>query len=83
MTAEETEIERLTKKLADTEAEVARLRRALVRIRNWHGEFPPTDLEWPDGTQMSYSAVYGSNGERDYMRRLARMTLAGASPDDV
>lgn len=45
------------------------LRRALRTIAKW--EFPATGKEWEDGTPMSYSAAYGSNGERDYMRKVA------------
>lgn len=28
---------------------------------------------------MSYAAVYGMNGERDYMRRIAQLALEGDS----
>ena len=51
---------------------------ALVRIEKWFGEFPPTGQFWvnEDGTpstrEVSYSACFGSNGERDYMRSVAR-----------
>lgn len=53
-----------------------RLEEALRRIEKWKGEFPDTGRTWDDGTPMSYSAVYGSNGERDYMRAIARRALA-------
>ena len=52
------------------------MRRALERIAKWIGEFPDTEQKWPDGSPMSYGDAYGSNGERDYMRRLAREALA-------
>lgn len=62
-------------------AEVTRLRQrvaeydaALAKIEKWHGEFPPSDRHWPDGTEMSYGAAFGSNGERDFMREIARRT---------
>jgi hypothetical protein len=54
--------------------DVARMRAALQRIARWHGEFPATGRHWdePENTRpMSYSACYGSNGERDYMRQVA------------
>jgi hypothetical protein len=54
--------------------EIARLRAALVRIARWHGEFPATGKFWdaPENTQpMSYSAAFGSKGERDFMRQIA------------
>jgi hypothetical protein len=57
------------------EAEVTRLRAALTRIEKWFGEFPPSGRCWEDGTWMSYGAAYGSNGERDYMRSIARAAL--------
>jgi hypothetical protein len=55
--------------------EVERMRVALERIARWMGEFPPTGQKWDDGTPMSYSACFGSNGERDYMRSVAREAL--------
>ncbi len=62
---------------ADRRIEAAEaLAAALLRIANWHGEFPPTERYWDDGTEMSFGAVNGSNGERDFMRELARTALA-------
>jgi len=58
-------------------AENERLRTALERIERWFGEFPDTGERWQDGSPMSYSAAYGSNGERDFMRGVARAALAG------
>jgi hypothetical protein len=55
---------------------------ALVRIEKWFGEFPPTGQFWvnEDGTpsrrEVSYGACYGSNGERDYMRQIAREAIS-------
>jgi hypothetical protein len=56
----------------------AALREALARIAKWHGEFPATVFvhEKP----MSYGAAYGSNGERDYMREIARAALSQQAP---
>ena len=52
---------------------------ALERINRWHGEFPPSGRYWdtPHNTlPMSFSACNGSNGERDYMRDVARAAIA-------
>lgn len=78
----------LVKKLEAREAELSRLREcvrkdgeALVKIELWHGEFPETGRFWPneDGSisdrPMSYGSVWGSNGERDFMRSIARARL--------
>jgi hypothetical protein len=50
---------------------------ALRRIEKWFGEFPETGKFWDDAEErpMSYGACYGSNGERDYMRGIAREAL--------
>lgn len=49
------------------------LEEALRRIANW--EMPPSCHTWQDGSEMSYSAAYGSNGERDVIRAIARSAL--------
>lgn len=55
---------------------------ALEKVERWFGEFPETGRNWPndDGSDsdrpMSYGAVNGSNGERDFMRHVARQALA-------
>lgn len=46
---------------------------ALKQIERW--ELPTTSEKWPDGSPMSYGALYGSNGERDYIRSIARAAL--------
>lgn len=58
--------------------ELERLRAALTKIEKWFGEFPATGKFWDEQKtdEMSYSACYGSNGERDYMRGVARDALA-------
>ena len=63
----------------DSVDENQRLRSVLERIKRWHGEFPPTGQIWPDGSgeMMSYAACYGSNGERDFMRKIASDALEG------
>ena len=49
---------------------------ALKRIAKWFGEFPSTGCFYKDtGEQMSHGAVYGSNGERDFMRQIAQDAL--------
>jgi hypothetical protein len=60
--------------------EIERLRAALTRIEKWFGEFPETGKFWEDDATrpMSYGACYGSNGERDFMRQIARDALSGA-----
>jgi hypothetical protein len=60
---------------------------ALQRIERWHGEFPDTGQFWDykRTDPMSYKAVNGTDGERDYMRQVARDALAavkGAEPVD-
>ena len=66
-----------------------RLLAALAKIEKWFGEFPPTGRTWensngtPSDRPMSYAACYGSNGERDFMRGIARSAIAdaeGATP---
>lgn len=54
---------------------VQRLRAALERIAKWEGEFPSTGRTWDDGSPMSYAACFGSNGERDFIRQIARVAL--------
>lgn len=54
--------------------------RALEQIERWDG-FPATGQTWEDGSPMSYSASYGSIGERDYMRGIARAALLTLHPE--
>jgi hypothetical protein len=56
---------------------------ALKRIERWHGEFPETGEYWDkEKTQMmSYAACFGSNGERDFMRNIARSSIARAEAE--
>jgi hypothetical protein len=56
---------------------VDRMQAALERIERWFGEFPETGQFWDDDKRrpMSYGACYGSNGERDFMRQIAREAL--------
>ncbi|HXE63142.1 MAG TPA: hypothetical protein VN519_06350 [Bryobacteraceae bacterium] len=66
---------------AQPDPRVKGLVEALERIERWFGEFPPTGRTWddkPGGEPMSYAAVNGSNGERDFMRGIARAALAAA-----
>jgi hypothetical protein len=53
-----------------------RMRDALERIERWFGEFP--EVTDSNGKVTSYGVAYGSNGERDFMRTIARKAL---SPD--
>lgn len=52
-----------------------RLEEALKRIVKW--EFPPTGRYWDEEKTMpmSYQAAFGSNGERDFMRKIASDAL--------
>ncbi|MDE2105108.1 MAG: hypothetical protein KGL39_48160 [Patescibacteria group bacterium] len=74
-------------KLEAAEARNRKLEAALARIERWFGEFPETGKFWPnaDGTPsdrpMQYSACYGSSGERDFMRAVARAALNKGAPD--
>ena len=55
--------------------EISRMRAALEKIERWHGEFPETGRYWdkPENTRpMSYCSC---NGEREYMRHVARDAL--------
>lgn len=67
-------LERLNDQLCE---ENDRLRLALERIARWHGEFPETGKFWDEEKTRptSYRTEYGSNGERDYMRQVARNAL--------
>lgn len=69
-------VKKMQAELEQVTAERDELREALERIEKWFGEFPETNKFWPDGSPMSYGTCYGSNGERDYMRELARIALA-------
>jgi len=62
--------------IAEISIENRRYKAALERISKWFDEFPPTGRTWDDGTAMSYSAAFGSNGERDYMRQVAADALS-------
>jgi hypothetical protein len=74
-------VHQITSRAEAAEAKVERLTEALRSIEAW--KFPPTGKFWPntDGSNtdsertMSYGACYGSNGERDYMRSIARAAL--------
>ena len=76
----------LTAELAAANAREAGLRKALEVIREWTA-FPPSGRFWRngDGTisarPMPYGAAFGSNGERDFMRQVARAALAQPSTE--
>ena len=62
--------------LEDTSRDMFRLEKALEQIQRWDG-FPATGKTWEgSGEPMSFSACYGSNGERDFMRNVAAEALA-------
>lgn len=64
-------------KFAQLQAHNSELAAALVHICEW--SLPDTGRKWGDGSPMSYGACYGSNGERDYMRKIAATALALAA----
>lgn len=69
------ECESLAKQLMSTDPVVA-LVTALEQIERWDG-FPSTNETWEgSGKPVSYSAAFGSNGERDFMRGVASVALA-------
>ena len=50
--------------------------KVLKQIERWDG-FPSTNETWEgSGKPVSYSAAFGSNGERDFMRGVAKAALA-------
>lgn len=64
------------KELAALQAECEKLLEALEQIERWDG-FPSTGKTWEgSGEPVSYGAAFGSNGERDFMREVARKALA-------
>lgn len=48
---------------------------ALRRIAKWHDEFP--EVADHEGIMRSYGFMRGSNGERDFMRKIAQDALDG------
>lgn len=64
------EIARLTERCAALES-------ALQQIERWDG-FPETGEFWDKSKKdpISYGAQFGSNGERDFMRGIARAALS-------
>ena len=50
-----------------------RLEEALRKIEAW--QMPATGLQHPNGEPKSYAYCYGSRGEQDYVRELARKAL--------
>jgi hypothetical protein len=70
-----TELGAMVLNLADrvdvAESAPMRMQAALEKIAKWHGEFPPSGAVYPDGSAVSYGIEFGSNGERDYMRKVA------------
>ena len=57
--------------------EIQKYRTALHKIAKWFGEFPDTSRFWDEEKTkpMSYCACFGSNGERDFMRKIAAEAL--------
>ncbi len=57
--------------------DLLRQTRVLMRISRWHGEFPETGRFFDDAKTrpISYWFEFGSNGERDFMRNLAKKAV--------
>lgn len=72
----DTRAETAESKASRLEEENGRLREALEIIETWKA-FPATGKSWHDdpARPMSYGFCYGSNGERDFMRDVARSAL--------
>ncbi len=66
------EIDQLLKRI-DEIACPPEVKFALERISRWYGEFPPVNDR--EGNSSTFGALYGSNGERDYMRHVAKSAL--------
>ena len=62
-----------TKAIIQLRKDNARMKTALKRIEKWFGEFP--SVKCTDGTEIAYFMAYGSMGEREYMRKVAREAL--------
>lgn len=61
-------------------ASVKTLRDALDKIERWE-DFPATGQEHSDGSPVAYGYCHGSNGERDFMRKVAREALNRTATD--
>lgn len=66
--------------ITQRDAVIKELVEALERVERWNGEFPETGEFWDkEKTRpISYGAQWGSNGERDFMRNIARTAIARA-----
>lgn len=53
--------------------DLIRYKTALEKIAAW--EMPRTNEYWPSGTEMSYEYLYGSQGTRLYIQKLAQKAL--------
>ena len=69
--------ETLRKRIAELEAQRDELLDALKTICDWK-DFPETGAVRDDGSPQYYSTLYGSNGERDYMRSVAESAIKKA-----
>lgn len=74
-----THIRRLVAAADAADARAEALVKALERIIAWQDKLPESGKFYSDGTPMSYSAAYGSNGVRDYYRQVAADALAAAA----
>ena len=70
------------KNLKDTQISQNNLVEALQKIEKW--ELPPSGEFWDNEKRrpMSFGAAFGSNGERDYFRQIARKALNTVEPKE-
>lgn len=70
--------------LNNTSDRVEQLEAALEKIERWFGEFPETGEFYDKEKQhpISYAGNYGSNGERDFMRNIAKEALKCANGEE-
>lgn len=55
----------------------------LRQIARWEGEMPSTGHRNPNGTEPSFATLFGSNGERDFMRALAQSAVEDLAEAEV
>jgi hypothetical protein len=64
----------------DKDALIKELTEALQKVADW--ELPETGLFWDmeEKKPMSYAAAFGTNGSRDYFKKLAKQALQPKEP---
>ena len=67
--------EAMAETIIEQQRTIRRMRLALERIAKWFGEFPAVEDSHNPGGVISYGYAYGTNGERDFMRKIAKEAL--------